>query len=242
MRRVRRIALDSSTSKALFNRQIKVKAAYLIGNLDIEKEWDNARRTKLLKTVLVALKSMMGNRERCMYCLDSHGTDIEHFWPKTRYPDRMFVWLNLLLSCAECQRIKGTKFPLKDGSPLLIDPTAEQPWDFLDFDPVTGNLVARFDPANSEFSSKGSATVDVLQLDQREALAAGYKKTYRRMSILVSEYLECASTNPGAFAQLLFDADEHGLFGWCVCGNGQKSPRLAICVTTLPRHGALASG
>jgi hypothetical protein len=27
-----------------------------------------------------------------MYCLDSHATDIEHFWPKTPYPQRMFVW------------------------------------------------------------------------------------------------------------------------------------------------------
>ncbi|MCX7045568.1 MAG: hypothetical protein NTX50_08815 [Candidatus Sumerlaeota bacterium] len=191
--------------------------------MNVEQEWENARRTKPLKAVLTALKNMINARERCMYCLDSHGTDIEHFWPKSQYPERMFIWLNLLLSCAECQRIKGSQFPTASGNnPLLIDPTAEQPWDYLDFDPITGNLVARFDPVQDGYCSKGIATVETLQLDKREALAAGYKKTYRRLANLINEYLESALACSQKFVQSLFEADEHGLLGWCFHGNGQK--------------------
>ena len=52
---------------------------------------------------------------------------IEHFYPKSQYPDLTFTWKNLLLSCDKCNDAnhKGTNFPLDDitGNPLLIDPT-----------------------------------------------------------------------------------------------------------------------
>jgi uncharacterized protein (TIGR02646 family) len=163
----------------------------------------------------------MGDRERCMYCLDSHGTDIEHFWPKTPYPERMFQWLNLLLCCTECGRFKGDRFPLLAGQPLLIDPTAEDPWLYLDFDPTTGNVVARFDLQGNDWSEKGQATVDVLQLDRREALASGYRRTFLRLSRLVEQYLQ-SSAAADELITALIDADEHGLMGWCFVGTGQE--------------------
>jgi len=135
----------------------------------------------------------MGERERCMYCLDSHGTDIEHFWPKAPYPERMFTWSNLLLCCAECGRLKGDRFPLDVGRPMLIDPTAEEPWQYLDFDPETGNLVARFDLDADDWSAKGQKTVELLQLDRREALATGYRRTYRRLAAVVEHFLSESS-------------------------------------------------
>jgi hypothetical protein len=99
---------------------------------DAAAEWKNARRTQPLQAVHATLKRMMGERERCMYCRDSHGTDIDRFWPKTPYPERMFVWLNLLLCCAGCRRIKGDRFPVAGDQPLLVDPTAEDPWRHLE--------------------------------------------------------------------------------------------------------------
>jgi hypothetical protein len=113
----------------------------------------------------------------------------------------MFVWLNLLLCCVECGRFKGDRFPLADGAPLLVDPTAEDPWDYLDFDPTTGNVVARFDTAANDWIAKGQATVGLLQLDRREAMAAGYRKTYRRLLRLAHRGIECLGQSrrrPGA--------------------------------------------
>lgn len=220
MRYIVRQPLDEVTLTALAQKQHDVDDRNIAGTLNVGATWANARRTAPLLTVLTMLKAMMGAHERCMYCHDSHGADIEHFWPKRPYPGRMFQWPNLLLCCIECNRFKGDRFPLENETPLLIDPTTENPWDYLDFDPATGNIVARFELEYDRWSSKGEQTVDILQLDRREALAAGYRRTYKRLSALVNQFL----TTPGAETELsaqLVAHDDHALLGWCLYGAGQ---------------------
>ncbi|MCC6390465.1 MAG: hypothetical protein IT167_07670 [Bryobacterales bacterium] len=192
------------------------------GTLNVEKEWAGSRKTETIRDVVRVLRKMMGSRERCVYCLDSHGADIEHFWPKTPFPERMFLWPNLLLCCTECGRMKGERFPLDLGAPLLIDPSGEDPWTYLDFDPVTGNLTPRFDANTGAFFAKGECTVKLLQLDRREALAAGYLKTWKRLISLVGEYLPTKARTPLQLAEDLLQEDEHGLLGWCFDGSGQN--------------------
>lgn len=221
MRRVTRAQLEADVLRKLEKRQAKANRKYAEGSLDVEREWKGARKTRPLQTVFAILKGMMGARERCMYCLDSHGTDIEHFWPKTPYPEKMFVWLNLLLCCTECGRLKGSRFPLAEDRPLLIDPTAENPWLHLDFDPITGNVVARFDVQANDWSPKGLKTVEVLQLDRREALAAGYRKTFLRLSALVEQSLATVAPTAADLMTALREVDDHGLLDWCFLGSGQ---------------------
>jgi uncharacterized protein (TIGR02646 family) len=157
-----------------------------------------------------------------MYCVDSHGTDIEHFWPKTPYPERMFVWPNLLLCCTECGRFKLDRFPLAADAPLLVDPTAENPWDFLDFEPKTGIIVPRFDPGTNGFSAKGEETVKRLHLDRREAMANGYKRTWRRIKGVVDEALNEEHPDAETLIAKLRNADDHGLLAWCFHGSGRN--------------------
>lgn len=156
-----------------------------------------------------------------MYCADSHGTDIEHFWPKVHYPGRMFRWPNLLLCCAGCGRLKGSQFPLDSLEPLLIDPTAESPWDFLDFDPTTGIVMARYDALADRRSPKGEVTVSVLQLNQREALNEGYRKTYRRLCATVERALSSGASDAAGLLAELREQDDHGLLGWCFSERGR---------------------
>jgi uncharacterized protein (TIGR02646 family) len=224
MRRVIRESLDVNVQENLQQRQAEADRKRREGTLQVHDEWQNARQNAALRSVLVTLKRMMGERERCMYCLDSHGTDIEHFWPKTPYPERLFLWPNLLLCCAECGRLKGDRFPLAEGQPLLIDPTAQEPWLYLDFDPTTGNVVARFDVDANNWSPQGLKTVEVLQLDRREALAVGYRRTFRRLSAIVQRYLGDGVPNAAGLIAALRDADDHGLLGWCFIGTGQNVP------------------
>lgn len=223
MRRVKRAVLTSSTRAALATRQESADSKRLAGNLNIDAEWKSARQTKPLKTVVGVLKVMAGKRERCMYCCDSHGTDVEHFWPKAGYPCRMFDWLNLLLCCSECGRFKGVYFPVENATPKLVDPTAEDPWAFLDFDAATGVIVARFDLATGAESPKGVATVKCLQLDRREALNDGYLKTCRRLTVVVTSALAQGCPDAGALIAALDEADDHGLLGWCFTGTGQNA-------------------
>ena len=222
MRRVRRKSLEDPVQRDLDQRQQEANRKHAAGALHATEEWKAARRAATVRAVHATLRSMMGDRERCMYCLDSHGSDIEHFWPKTPYPERMFQWLNLLLCCTECGRFKGDEFPLSNGLPLLVDPTVEEPWEHLDFDTDTGNVVAKFDAQTGAWSPKGEKTVEVLQLDRREALSAGYQQTFHRLSRMVENFLAEGSADMTQLVQSLRGADDHGLLGWCVTGNGRN--------------------
>jgi uncharacterized protein (TIGR02646 family) len=222
MRRVRRVAVGSAAQTYLDQRQSAANNRLAANALDVNGEWKSARQTRTMGKVLATLQSMMGARERCMYCLDSHGCDIEHFRPKSSYPKWMFRWSNLLLCCSECGRIKGSQFPLSGRRHMLIDPTKEEPWDYLDFDPITGNMTARFDLQTNDFFIKGQRTVSTLQLDRREALAAGYAQTYRKLCSVINGFLNTPTQTAGDLIAALIREDEHGLLGWCFKGNGQN--------------------
>jgi uncharacterized protein (TIGR02646 family) len=224
MRHIKRVPLTPSDQRKLDRKQARADRQIQDGSFQPGREWDRARKTVLLKAILAVLRSMTGDRERCMYCLDSHGTDIEHFWPKTPYPERMFRWPNLLLCCTECGRLKGDRFPLSDDQPLLIDPTSEDPWLHLDFDPETGNVVARFDMERTDWSPKGLKTVELLQLDRREALATGYTRTFNRLSLLIARALGEGVPRTSDLISSLKEADDHGLLGWCLFGTGRDMP------------------
>jgi len=181
--------------------------------------WQARRQTVIVRSLLSTLHQMSGDLHRCMYCMNSEADDIEHFWPKSKHHNRMFLWDNLLLCCTICGRKKGDQFPLEVGEPLLIDPSAEDPWRYLEFDPQTGNIIPRLHPNSGEELRKGSETVRVFELDRREALAKGFKKTFRRLSSCVNSIL-----NDGFSAESIVklrSEDDHGLLQWCFCGSGQ---------------------
>ncbi|NUT33866.1 MAG: HNH endonuclease [Hamadaea sp.] len=106
------------------------------------------------------LAAMAPGLERCMYCGDNQGSDVDHFEPLSRNPLRTFDWLNHLLACSICNsHFKRDRFPLAaDGSPLLIDPTAEDPFDHLRLSLTTGAYVA--------LTARGAATVEVCGLNR----------------------------------------------------------------------------
>lgn len=103
----------------------------------------NRYQHKQIKNALVTMF-----HGKCAYCeskitVVTYGS-IEHFRPKSIYPELTFEWNNLLLSCDICNDIghKGNRFPLDtNGNPLLLDPTdgVTDPTVHLEFswDPVT---------------------------------------------------------------------------------------------------------
>lgn len=109
-------------------------------------------------------------------------------------------------------------------------------------------MVARFDVDANDWSPKGLKTVEVLQLDRREALAAGYNRTFRRLSAVVERHLSEGAPAAGNLVAALRDADDHGLLGWCFIGTGQTLPPFrdlreqqpdvwARCVTAVQQLG-----
>ncbi len=94
--------------------------------------------------IKTALKDMFAGK--CAYC-ESHIMHIdyghiEHYKPKSLFPNECFKWENLLLGCSICNgpEYKGNHFPLVAPNGPLINPTIENPDDFLSFkfDAVTG--------------------------------------------------------------------------------------------------------
>ncbi len=229
MRRIVRAALGQKSADALARRQGAVDQARAAGPIDATTIWKNARQSTEVLDALATLTHMAGDHQCCMYCEHSHGTDIEHFWPKATYPEHLFVWPNLLLCCTECGRLKGKRLPLDNGLPLLVDPTAEDPWHFLDFEPDTGHLTARFETTTNRPSPKGTATVALLHLDRREALARLYSRTYRRLCAAIEEALAPSRVDAAALIAKVRALDDHGLLAWCFSDRGRKqSPFLDL--------------
>lgn len=221
MRRVVRPTLSKSAAAYLSKRENVVEKIKGLPEFSANSEWKKSRQTKSMDSVLDSLKTMMGKSQRCIYCHDSHGADIEHFWPKAKYPERMHSWSNLLLCCTECGRLKGEYFPLNHGTPLLIDPSTEEPWEYLDFDPVLGVIVPAYDIAKNSPSRKGEEMVKALQLDCREALQVVYLRTFKRLSRVVKSALAGEISEQEVF-QALISEDDHGLIGWFIAGTGKN--------------------
>ena len=220
MRRVPRQDLPEAVVRYLIGRQQRAGGDHAARTLDVEKTWKNARQTQKLALVKMQLQQMAGGRQRCMYCSDSAGTDIEHFWPKAVYPERMFLWLNMLLCCTGCGRdCKGSEFPLTNGKPALLDPTVDDPWEFLDFSPATGILFARMS-RDGATTVVGTETVRVFQFAKRDAVTLGYQRSYRRIRKVIEAALADPNTAADSLISDLMDADEHGLLGWCFRGAG----------------------
>ncbi len=226
MRRIIRTELDGKTRSFLEKRQERVNSGELV-----QKAWETARPTKALKRVFNALTEMAGKRSRCFYCEDSRGAEIEHFWPKSVYAARVFDWLNLLLVCSGCNRLKGAQFPLDAlDKPLLIDPTSDNPWDHLFFEPKTGMLVARWDAETDSPDPKGLATTDPALLPLNiESITEGRRRVVRRLMRAVGGYLS-ESAYPGRRTEALrilkeaiSDNDDYGLTPWFFRQNGQGS-------------------
>jgi uncharacterized protein (TIGR02646 family) len=197
---------------------------------DVEEIWKTERRRQPMGRVARVLGSVTGPRERCMYCEDSRGTDIEHFWPR-RYREHVFSWLNLLWVCTGCNRCKSNRFPCDAlGVPLLINPTAEDPWDFLFYDSRTDELTARWHRATGDEDPKGKNTVAVLSTLRHQAVTEGRRRVRRHLQRTVQAFLyqirqegterevECTES----FLEAVSEHSEHGLAQWFFLRDGQE--------------------
>lgn len=119
-----------------------------------------------------------------MYCEDSAGTDIEHFYPKSRYPTRAFHWPNYLWACSHCNsNLKRTQFPLHGKRPALIDPCAVDPMKHLQFLPSTGEYAA--------IGPRGAASINVFGLNDASTprkLPQARKDTFDKLQRLLEAY------------------------------------------------------
>lgn len=164
MNRIQRLPL-SPEALAFLLRRSQTVAASADPRSEAGRLWD-LQDNKAFREIREVLGRMAPGIERCMYCEDSHGTAIEHFWPRAHYPERAFDWLNYFIACSGCNsNHKRDQFPLDPtGQPLLVNPAEEDPLDHLSFSPSTG----LYQP----LSPKGAPSVQVFGLN-RSTLTRG---------------------------------------------------------------------
>jgi uncharacterized protein (TIGR02646 family) len=179
MKLLHRLDLSSQTLSFLQQRTIRVAAA-ADPRVRAASLWEQ-QSNKAFREIRKTLGKMASGLERCMYCEDSEGTAIEHFWPKAAYPERAFDWLNYLIACSRCNsNFKRDQFPLDGaGTPLLVNPSEEDPLDHLYFTPTTG----LFDPK----SPKGTSSIEVFGLN-RATLTKGRGNAWTSLKHLLVRY------------------------------------------------------
>ncbi len=142
MRRIGRLELSADITAVLAERTRRIERKRLFERRVEEamRLWDS--RVQAIERVAELLRDQMApGPGRCMYCEGGEGDQIDHFWPRAAYPERTYVWANLLWSCGPCNRRKSTYFPLDAaGTPMLLDPTnaRDRPREHLRLAPRTG--------------------------------------------------------------------------------------------------------
>lgn len=88
--------LDRATAWALAEYQAEVDAAggYPAQVRAAARLWPLRARRSNFHEVRTRLADMSAGAQRCCWCEDSAGTDIEHIRPKSLYPERTFRWEN----------------------------------------------------------------------------------------------------------------------------------------------------
>jgi uncharacterized protein (TIGR02646 family) len=205
MIRLRDVNLPQDTLEMLAKYQQDItKAGDYAAQVSIaEKEFKrrNTKTNKAFKVVRSHLTQMCSGARRCCYCQDSLAVQIEHIFPKSLYPDRLFDWENFLYACGRCNNQKNNNFAvfatvtgLKTeiarkkndpvllpilGTPLLINPRTENPFDFLFLD-----IIGKFeftplsDDTNSPEYQRAEYTIKTLRLNDLTAAREEAYDTY----------------------------------------------------------------
>lgn len=107
----------------------------------VDKHWSNFRSAdgKRTDSVIAALRQM--SFDKCCYCERTAANNIDHFWPKAKYPEKTFAWTNLFLACSTCNDSshKGDELEIiGSGSSIhskLLDPSTldDDPYRFFMF-------------------------------------------------------------------------------------------------------------
>ena len=146
-----------------------------------DTRWKNKSSAQFV-VVRQVLHEMCSGHSRCMYCEDSHATDIDHFEPKSTAPERAFDWQNYLAACSHCNsNEKRTAYPIGPDGPLLVDPTSEDPRDHIAFSPTTGE----YGIVNG--SSKGDPTLTTFGIN-RGTLPAARKQAWILLECAIEGY------------------------------------------------------
>lgn len=216
MKRMNILQLDIKTSTRLNALQNEVDSypSYAqqvqAGKVLWESGYAKVKHAK--NAVKETLRKMCAPLERCNYCEDSCGDEVEHIQPKNLYPELTFVWDNHLLACGPCNSPKRNKYavfnaqnqiidvtrkkgapvvPPVSGNPLLINPRNEEPMEYLILDiGETFYFVPIADDDKSILYRRAQYTIDLLKLNSRAFLVKSRRSAFHNYLSHFEQYVE----------------------------------------------------
>ena len=101
----------------------------------------------------------------CAYCEELGKGEVDHFRPKSKFPDLVYHWSNWLFTCHDCNNAKGEKWPIGG----YIDPCAksvsDHPEYYFTFDTLTGEILP-MKGLSSTRRQKAQEMIEDLQLNR----------------------------------------------------------------------------
>jgi 5-methylcytosine-specific restriction endonuclease McrA len=229
MRRIHRGNLPITTRLAMYQR------SKLCHDPDTARaSWKSFRKSTAVRPLVSELKLMASVRGRCFYCSDGRGADVDHFIPIDIDFRQTWRWPNLLWVCPECNRKKGATFPIANGRPLLIDPTAVDPWSQLILDVSTCVLAPRFHGVVAD--QTGVETLRVLDILNFEGVVAGRARTMRRL-VAAAGKVAAGPDRPATGGEMWreIDEDDYGVAAWFALWEGQDMMPFSVIKETQPQ-------
>ncbi|MFF7708243.1 hypothetical protein [Pseudomonas sp. NPDC007930] len=168
-----------------------------------------SKPARVFQPIKQQLARLCSGNTRCVYCEDSMADEIEHMRPKDLYPEQCFQWANYVLACGPCNGPKNNRFAILDarnqlvdvsrrraappapppsGRHALIDPRLENPIDFLYLDWQTFRYTPNTQDQTSELWLRARYTLDVLRLNERDALVRGRHAAFRTYLAWVKDW------------------------------------------------------
>lgn len=210
MLKLRPVSVFGKTKAYLVAEQAKIDGQpdYESMVIAAQKAWGQKNRA-VFTEIRATLELICGGARRCLYCEDSAADEVEHVWPKKFYPQKTFTWQNYLFSCGPCNGShKSDQFAVFDingnaidivrkigdpvvtppsGEPLFIDPTNDDPTEYMSLDLGTGLFVPKH-PKGSRKFKRAEYTIKVLGLNSRDYLSRARRNAYAAYKDALDSY------------------------------------------------------
>lgn len=144
----------------------------------------------------------------CGYCeeaVDQSKASVDHFMPKSKFPELVYEWSNWVFACQPCNQSKGDKWP--NGG--YVDPCAcsqlERPEDYFDFDIYSREILPK-QGLSPERRSKAKITIDDMKLNDHKHLQKR-RDQIKLVKLLLSFLADTPHPDIEQYARCLTDRD-----------------------------------
>lgn len=171
--------------------------------------FSNRKSNKTFDEVRCKLTEMCSGAQRCAYCEDSCGDEVEHIKPKDAYPEVTFIWDNYLYACGQCNGRKNNHWaiysdatgervdiqkqdppvPPEPGDPLFLNPHRENPLAIIYLDLVDSFYFLPDADEDTQDYERADYTIETLCLNTRDYLPAAREEAYRNYRSRLREYI-----------------------------------------------------